>query len=659
MSDTLGTIRSRFFGPFLWVVTAAGSLAFLYSVSQLSLNQLDSRFVILAAMSMVLASQITVPIPRFSSRISVSDTFVFLLLLLYGGPAAVTVGAIEACISSRGFSKRPQIIAFNFGCSALSIFITSNVMHALYGDVLALPANAITGTFFAAICTMALTHYITNSGIVAIGAALKTDQPIWQTWNKHYLWTSITYFAGATAAGVIAALVYLIGTYAFVITLPIIAIVFLTYRTYLRNVEASAAQAAQAENHVKELSHYIAEQERIREQFSQMEKLSALGELASGVAHDFNNTLAGILGRAQLLQRTNDPEKIRRGLDIIIRTAEDGAKTVKRIQDFARQRRDHDFELVSIDQILMDAAEITRPRWKNCAEASNIHITLDLEIGSNAMVMGDDSELREVLVNMVFNAIDAMPEGGTLTLSTSCDDQTVTIKVIDTGIGMYPEVRSRIFDPFFTTKGKAGLGLGLAVSFGIIRRHGGNVEVESQYGKGTEFRITLPVATIVEGGITVEFSNPEPLPAVVLSELSLSEHHAQPRLLVVDDEDFVLELLREIFESDECDVQVASSGSEALEMFRENQFDAVCTDVGMPGMSGWELAREIREMDQEIPIAVITGWGEAVGSNEQKAAGVNWVIAKPFTADRIVELVRDIIIHREQNKTRSLSIVAA
>src|SRR5688572_33172935 len=122
----------------------------------------------------------------------------------------------------------------------------------------------------------------------------------------------------------------------------------------------------------------------------------------------------------------------------------------------------------------MDASEITRPRWKNCAEASNIHITLDLQIGSNAMVMGDDSELREVLVNMVFNAIDAMPEGGKLTLSTTTVDQSVVIKVIDTGVGMYPEVRSRIFDPFFTTKGKAGLGLGLAVSFGIIRRHGGN-----------------------------------------------------------------------------------------------------------------------------------------------------------------------------------------
>ena len=536
-------------------------------------------------------------------------------------------------------------------------------MELIFGSVVSLRSAPLTGTFIAAICTMALTHYASNSGIVAIGGALKSDQPIWPTWRKHYLWTSITYFAGACAAGVIAGLVYFIGVYAFVITLPIIAIIFLTYRTYLKNVETSAAQAAQAEKHVKELSHYIAEQERIREQFSQMEKLSALGELASGVAHDFNNTLAGILGRAQLLQRTSDPEKIARGLDIIIKTAEDGAKTVKRIQDFARQRRDHNFELVSIDQILMDASEITRPRWKNCAEASNIHITLDLQIQSNAMVMGDDSELREVLVNMVFNAIDAMPEGGTLSLTTLTNGDSVIIKIIDTGVGMYPEVRSKIFDPFFTTKGKAGLGLGLAVSFGIIRRHGGEIEVESTYGKGTEFRITLPVAKMGEQSVTpveqveqVEIAAP-----VVTEEPRTVESLDRPRtrMLVVDDEEFVRELLGEILEGEHCDVYLAASGSEALSVFKNMEFDGVFTDVGMPGMSGWELAREIRQLNPSIPIAVITGWGEAVGSHEQKAAGVDWVVAKPFTADRVVDLVRDLNRLVDASRPRSVSIVAA
>jgi signal transduction histidine kinase/CheY-like chemotaxis protein len=658
MSDTLGTTRNKFFGPFLWVATGTGCLAFFYAIAQIKLAHFDSGFVLLVAMALLLSSRVTIPIPRLTSQISVSDTFVFLLLLLYGAPAAIIIGSFEALLSSLRFSRKWRIVAFNWASAALSISITSMVMGTMFGDVIALRAHPLTARFVAAICTMALAHYVSNSGLVAIGAALKTDEPIWQTWRKHYLWTSITYFSGALAAGVIAGLVYFIGSYAFVITLPIVAIVFLTYRTYLRHVETSAAQAAQAERHVKELSHYIAEQERIREQFSQVEKLSALGELASGVAHDFNNTLAGILGRAQLLQRTDDAEKLRRGLDIIIKTAEDGAKTVKRIQDFARQRRDHNFELVSIDQILMDASEITRPRWKNCAEASNIHISVDLQIGSNAMVMGDDSELREVLVNMVFNAIDAMPEGGTLTLSSRVEGETVIIKVVDTGVGMYPEVRSRIFDPFFTTKGKAGLGLGLAVSFGIIRRHGGTIEVESRFGEGSEFRITLPVKQIVETQVVRRELMVQPQEPLTFTMAHAGEL-PPTRLLVVDDEDFVRDLLRDILEGEHCEVQLAEDGTEALALFREREFDGVFTDVGMPGMSGWELAREIRQLNPGIPIAIITGWGELVGSHEQRAAGVDWVVAKPFTAERIAELVREINKRLDNTRTGNCSIVAA
>ena len=662
MSDTAETTPNKKFVPFLWVVTGLGGLALIYSATRLNFAALDLHFGVLMGMTLILGSRIIVPIPRFSSQISVSDTFVFLIFWIYGGEAALIVASAEAALSTLRFSRKWRTVCFNWGGSALSVFVTSNTLHLLFGNVSLLPNQPLSATFIAAVCTMALVHYASNSGIVAAGAALKTNQRFWATWNKHYLWTSITYFAGASAAAVIAALIHEVGFYAFFMTLPIIAIVFLTYRTYLKNIETSAAQADQAERHVKELSHYIAEQERIREQFSQMEKLSALGELASGVAHDFNNTLAGVLGRAQLLQRTTDPEKIHRGLDIIIKTAEDGAKTVKRIQDFARQRRDHDFELISIDQILADASEITRPRWKNCAEALNIHITLDLHNRSNAHVMGDDSELREVLVNMVFNAIDAMPEGGTLSLSSRVVGEAVVITVADTGIGMSAEVRSRVFDPFFTTKGKAGLGLGLAVSFGIIRRHRGNVEVESQHGKGTKFIITLPVASM-SSGVDVAVDEGQ---FTQSGSIALLPEQIPLKVLVVDDEDFVRELLKEILEFEGCAVTIAQNGDEALQMFQQGSFDGVFTDVGMPGMSGWELAQAIREQSEMIPIAVITGWGEAVGSDEQKEAGVDWVIAKPFTADRISELVKEIRRQRgvgghpePANTEGALAIVAA
>ena len=631
-------------------------MALLYAAVRLNPSHLDARFAALLGMSLVLSSRIVIPIPKLSSQVSVSDTFTFLILLLYGAPAAILVASTEAFLSSLRFSRRPATVLFNWGCAALSVLITGSTVNLAFGDTRSLLTQAYSARFLVAIGTMALVHYAANSGIVAIGSALKTNQPIWQTWRRHYLWTSITYFAGATAAATIGVLVRSIGFPAFVISLPIIAIVFLTYRTYLTTVETSAAQADEAEKHVKELSHYIAEQERIREQFTQLEKLSALGELASGVAHDFNNTLAGILGRAQLLQRTNDPERIKRGLDIIIKTAEDGAKTVKRIQDFARQRRDHDFQLVSVDQILTDASEITRPRWKACAEAANIHINVDLQINSNAMVMGDDSELREVLVNMVFNAIEAMPEGGALTLATSVVDETAVITISDTGVGMYPEVKSRIFDPFFTTKGTAGLGLGLAVSFGIIRRHGGNIEVESQYGKGSQFCIALPLATVAK----LDQPAPNSTSNSSSADLTSGSDSERTRILVVDDEDFVRELLKEILEMEGCEVQTAASGKEALEIFANSQFECLFTDVGMPGMSGWELAQAIREKNESMPIAVVTGWGEAVGSNEQRAARVDWVIAKPFTADRIVDLVKEVRRKCvDARKLASFSIAAA
>lgn len=641
----------------MWLVIVAGNLVCLFSAFHFSLAILDFRFAGLAFIALFLSPRIVVPIPRFKSVISVSDTFIFLTLLLYGAEAAVLLAATEALLSTRRFSKKPLTVLFNWSCAACSTFLTARLMRFGFGDIVALPKSELSAVFIGSLCVMALVQYAANSGIVAIAGALKKDQPIWATWKTHYLWTSITYFAGASAAGLIAKMMGQFGFYAIVVTAPIVAIVFFTYRTYLKNVESSAAQAEQAERHVEELSHYIAEQERIREQFSQIEKLSALGELASGVAHDFNNTLTGILGRAQLLLRANDPEKMRRGLNLIIKTAEDGAKTVKRIQDFARQRRDHDFELVAIDQILLDVGEMTRPLWKDQAEARNIQITLDLCVDSNSRVMGDQSELREVLINMVFNAVDAMPKGGRLTLGAVDTGDSVVICVGDSGTGMTPEVCSRIFDPFFTTKGSAGMGLGLAVSFGIIRRHEGTVVVESHIDRGTTFRITLPSAKPADHGGTQEFARVTPKLADPIIRF---QDDRQTKILVVDDEEYVRELMRDMLEGEGCKVSLAQGGREALTLLNAGEFDAVFTDVGMPEMNGWELAHAVRQGHEEIPIAVITGWGEAVGSSEQKEAGVNWVVSKPFSMDRISELVADVRKQRRLSIERpSFAVVAA
>jgi signal transduction histidine kinase len=627
--------RQRIATPYMWTVACAGAGTLIFSLFRFNLGVIDLRFVLLTAITVGIGSRITISIPRFKSEISISDTFILLTMLLYGGEPAILLATVEAALSSARFSKRRVTYLFNSAVMALSTFSTVWALRFAFGAVEHLTRGEYSARLVMAICLMAIVLYVVNSGLVAVAGALRTGKPLWQTWRTYYLWTSLTYFAGASAAAFTAKLVLSVGSYAIIAMVPVIVILHFTYQTYLKNVATAAAAAEQAQRHVEELSRYIAEQERIQEQFSQLEKLSALGELASGVAHDFNNTLAGILGRAQLMKRTRDLEKLDRGLDIIIRSAEDGAKTVKRIQDFARQRKDHDFAPVAVDQLLFDVSEITRPRWKIASEAANVHINLDVCISTSALVMGDASEMREVLVNMVFNAVDAMPQGGKLTLSANEIDGQVEISVRDTGMGMTHDVRSKIFDPFFTTKGKAGMGLGLAVSYGIIRRHNGVIQVESEKNKGTTFCIRMPIAQ----GVTLLQSNESQVGAAQ-EETPTSSYRA--KILVVEDEEPVRELLRDILESEGHAVTLASSGQEALSVYDSVKFEAVFTDLGMPGMSGWELSRAIRERDSRMPIAIITGWGEGVSSGDQEAARVDWVVTKPFTTSRIVELAHEV-----------------
>lgn len=651
--------RQRYAIPYMRLIICMGAAASIFSAYHLSLKTLDLRFLLLALITLGLGSRLWVKIPRLSSHIGVCDTLIFLTMLLYGGEAAILLAAAEALCTSFGFSKKAMTMMFNSAVMACATFLTVWTMRLGFGSIVELPHGNFSASFVSALCVMALVQYLANSGLVAVLAACKTDQPVWHTWAKYYLWTSVTYFAGASAAGILARLIVVVGFYAVIVTIPIVICVYFTYRIYLKNIEVmaaaakaeeAAAHAEEAERHVVELSHYIAEQERIREQYSQVEKMSALGELASGVAHDFNNTLAGILGRAQLLLGSMDAVKIENGLNLIIKTAKDGAKTIKRIQDFARQRRDHDFQLVDMGQMLLDVGEITRPRWKDWAEEANVHISLDLQLHSNALIMGDESELREVLVNMVFNAVDAMPRGGTLTLAAEEAGDVVEISVRDTGMGMNEDVRLRVFDPFFTTKGKAGMGLGLAVSYGIIRRHEGAVEVESEIGHGTSFRIRLPIA---ESAVNAE-------PVSALSSTTMLPARSGPtRILVVDDEEHVRDLLRDILETDGCEVSLARSAREALSLFEKEDFDAIFTDVGMPEMSGWELSRAVRERNSNIPLAVITGWGEAVGSHERVAARVDFVVAKPFDTPHILEIAREVARRREWKVGSYSSSVAA
>ncbi len=618
---------------FMALAAAAGGAAALVSLRRLEWAELDWSFAVLAAISIGVGARAIVKIPRVKGEVTVSDAFIFLTMMLYDGEAAVLLAFVEGFCSSLRITKRWLTVFFNAGIMGCSTFLTVYVGRAFFGHIPDVVTQEFTAHSISFLCAVALTQYASNSTLAAVREALRDGQSVWQTWRRSYLWISITTVSGASAAMVIARLINATGFYSIILILPIIAIVYLTYQTYLKNVESAEAQAEQARRHVKELSRYVDEQERIRVQFAQVEKLSAVGSLASGVAHDFNNCLASISGRAELLlKRTSDPE-MRRGLELIVQSARDGAKTVKRIQDFARQRQDRDFASTSVDQLLLDVSEITSPRWKDSAEAGGVHINLTVSNRSGTHVLGDESELRDVLVNMIFNAVDAMPAGGQLTLGAEQRDEKVIITVTDTGTGMGSEVRSRVFDPFFTTKGVEGMGLGLSVSYGVIRRHGGTINVESEVGRGSTFRVILPLA---------EYAGRSAAGGEVNASAVREQRCSMARILVVDDEDPVRELLCDILEDEGAEVTLAANGAEALARFEPGKFDAVFTDLGMPGMNGWELLRLISERDQQVPLAVITGWGELVSTHEEKAARVEWVLTKPFAMSQICEIAQEI-----------------
>lgn len=394
---------------------------------------------------------------------------------------------------------------------------------------------------------------------------------------------------------------------------------------------ANSQQASTRERLQKSLDRIAAAHaafEQQRERATHAEKMAALGELSFGVAHNVNNMLTGILGRAQLLMRTSDREKTLKGLDLIIKSAEDGAHIIKRIQDFARERPSREFQSICVGELMKEVCEMTKPRWE--VRQEGIRCTVNPSCSS--IVMGDPVELREVLVNMIYNAVDAMPGGGEIQLDAYQVNGRVIMSIADNGTGMSPEVKTRLFNPFFSTKGKAGTGMGLAVSFGIVRRHDGSIEVDSEVGKGTTFRISLPLANDTSAHATGSFNS------------SAASGPRPVRLLVVDDEINVRDVLAESLKAEGCEVVVAENGQVALEIFDQcnGEFDAVFTDIGMPDMNGWELATAIRRRSESIALAIVSGWADAISCDTRNVVKADWVVSKPFDINRISEIANEI-----------------
>lgn len=380
------------------------------------------------------------------------------------------------------------------------------------------------------------------------------------------------------------------------------------------------------------LENTIQELKSTQHQLVQSEKLRALGELAGGVAHDFNNMLAVISGRTELLLKRIKDEDIVKPLKIIQKVTNDATDTIRKLQELTKAEPDKLFLRVDINNIIKQTIEITKPKWKDEAEAKGIKIEIFCNLKEVGEVWGDPSELREVLTNLIFNSIDAMPEGGKIFLETDAQKDFVLIKVRDTGIGMTEEVKKKAFDPFFSTKGVEDIGLGLSVAYGIIYRHKGTITIESQPKRGTTFLIKLPKSQKKK----------------MVKEKGKIPYKFRPcDILLIEDQKEVREILKEMLVEAGHKVRIAKSGEEGLEIFKKGLFDLVFTDLGMEKMSGWELTRRLKEISPETKVALITGWGTQIDISEAKKRGVDFVVPKPFTQEKLLSVLAQAKIQKK------------
>ncbi len=391
----------------------------------------------------------------------------------------------------------------------------------------------------------------------------------------------------------------------------------------------------QVQERTGQLQETLGQLRATQENVVKQERLSALGMMAGGIAHDFNNALTMLLGYSELLlpyMENSAPPRELGYIRQVVGAANDAAHVVSRLRDFYRPvERDEIRLAVDLNELVRAAVAFTLPKWKARSRAEGVQITVETDLHDVPTIAGNAAELREVLTNLIFNAVDAMPAGGQLRIATASREDGVAIAVSDTGTGMSESECERCLEPFFTTKGESGTGLGLSVVYGIVQRHGGAIEIESEIGRGTTFVISFPLTTPTTA---------EAPPA------ALAEIDRPLRILVADDQEMICELMTENLQAEGHTVATAFDGTAALEVFRNGKFDLVITDQSMPGMNGEQLAEAIAQLDPETAIILLTGFGEEMHAAGQLPPAVDLVLGKPVSSAALRRAIQQVVAGR-------------
>jgi PAS domain S-box-containing protein len=402
---------------------------------------------------------------------------------------------------------------------------------------------------------------------------------------------------------------------------------------FLRQLSAHVALAAQQAQLYGTLQHAYDELRQTQQAVMQQERLRALGQMASGIAHDINNAISPILLYTEaLLEREPQLSERARGyLQVIARSIDDVAETVARLREFYRQREPQLTPVpLDLNTLVKQVAELTQARWSDMPQQRGVVIRMDRDLAADLpAAAGVESEVREALINLVFNAVDAMPDGGLLTMRTRRCTSPVPgngaaqafaqVEIVDTGMGMDDDTRRRCLEPFFTTKGERGTGLGLAMVYGVAQRHGADIHIDSAVGRGTTVRMSFPIpAAPTAAGIAAA-------PDAPASRL---------RILIVDDDPIVLKSLCDTLQADGHAVVSTDGGQAGIAAFRaarssSEAFDVVITDLGMPYVDGRQVANAVKQVSKATPVILLTGWGQRLVADNEVPTHVDRVLSKP------------------------------
>ena len=417
-------------------------------------------------------------------------------------------------------------------------------------------------------------------------------------------------------------------------------------RDFIRGLSAHVALAIHQAQLYQDLQKAYNDLSQSQQSLMQQERLKALGQMASGVAHDINNALSPVVGFSELIAQTesNLSDAGKKHLLYIKTAGEDIAHIVKRLREFYRPRNEREpLQAINLGVLAKQVIDMMQPRWRDIPQANGINIEMrpDFKVLAPEFA-GIESEIREALTNLILNAVDALPRGGVITVRTAAVEAaikngrqltTAVLEVCDTGVGMDEHTQKRCLEPFFSTKGKRGTGLGLAMVYGVIERHQGKIEIESVVGKGTTMRLFFPVRNLGISGTTDTSENDQPPPPL--------------RILCIDDEPALRILIHEILLRDGHNIEMADGGQAGIDAFRaalirKAPFDVVVTDLGMPLVDGNAVARTVKKESAATPVVMLTGWGAFLKNDGDVPSEVDGVLSKPPRIKEIRSMLRKV-----------------